>query len=290
MERLQSAIEKARANRAQTGQPLPSGALPAQHQGMGQGMDQAEARPAAPPGSALAAWESLKPLEFAKTPSRRRFMPATQGGAEGAPFDMLRTRLLQQAPAKNWRRIAVVSAQAGAGKSTITANLAFALSRQEDLRTIALDLDLRRPHLSQTIGADAPEGGMEDVLRGTISFAEHARCLNGNLAFGLNTKAAHRTAELLQSRRCAEGLEYLERVYEPNFILVDLPPVFGADDTLGFLRQVDAALIVAEAEKTPIKQIDLVEQQVAEVTNVLGIVLNKCRYDESLYGYSYGYY
>ncbi|MEI4488224.1 CpsD/CapB family tyrosine-protein kinase [Frigidibacter sp. MR17.14] len=280
MERLQDAIHRARLQRNSTAEAAAPDAAP--------NMAAAGAATARLPGSG--GWAALQPLVRTKTPSRRRFMPATEGGPQAAPFDMLRTRLTQTAPAQGWKRIAVVSAQAGAGKSTITANLAFALSRQDDLRTIALDLDLRRPHLAQTIGAELPENGMEEVLRGQVPFAQQARCLNGNLAFGLNAKTAHRTSELLQSQQTADTLSRIEAEFAPNFLLVDLPPVFGSDDTLGFLRQVDAALIVAEAEKTPIKQIDTVEKQVAEVTNVLGIVLNKCRYDESVYGYSYGYY
>ena len=53
--------------------------------------------------------------------------------------------------------------------------------------------------------------------------------------------------------------------------------------------QVDAALIVAEAERTPIRQIETVEAQVADLTRVLGVVLNRCRYTSRDAG-DYGYY
>mgnify|MGYP001627982084 CR=1 FL=1 len=52
----------------------------------------------------------------------------------------------------------------------------------------------------------------------------------------------------------------------------------------------DAALIVVEAEKTPMAQVDVVERQISEVTGVLGVVLNKCNYTDGVYASDYGYY
>ena len=37
-------------------------------------------------------------------------------------------------------------------------------------------------------------------------------------------------------------------------------------------------------------QIDTAERHVAELTNVMGIVLNKCRYATGTYGHDYDYY
>ena len=46
-------------------------------------------------------------------------------------------------------------------------------------------------------------------------------------------------------------------------------------------------IIVAGAESTTVSQIDEVEREVAQYTNVAGIVLNKCHFMEEGYGYSY---
>ena len=73
-------------------------------------------------------------------------------------------------------------------------------------------------------------------------------------------------------------------------MIFDMPPLSASDDNLGFLTQVDAALIVTEAERTTLTQIDVAERQVAELTNVMGVVLNKCRYVSGAYGYEKGYY
>ena len=45
-------------------------------------------------------------------------------------------------------------------------------------------------------------------------------------------------------------------------------------------------LLVAAAERTRLDEVDKCEHDLAEQTNVLGVVLNKCRY----MGEDYGYY
>jgi hypothetical protein len=35
-------------------------------------------------------------------------------------------------------------------------------------------------------------------------------------------------------------------------------------------------------------RIDVTERQIAELTNVMGIILNKCHYADGAYGYEYG--
>ena len=97
-----------------------------------------------------------------------------------------------------------------------------------------------------------------------------------NMAFALNTARADRSAELLHRLKTEALLTRIEEIFEPDLMLFDMPPMLVADDAHGFLRTVDAALIVMQADRTPIHQIDLIERQVASLTNVAGIVLNRC--------------
>lgn len=284
MEKLQIALEKARASRAQsttTGAPL---AAP-------------DPAPATPPKTAEALradgldeiWGAFPTLEIDKRRLENKRLLSFEGGPAAAPFDLLRTKLTQAAKRENWRRIAVVSPGAGAGKTTTMANLAFALGRQPDLRTIALDFDLRRPALHQVLG-QTPSQGMADVIYGRIGFDQHGRRLNRNLVFGMNDRAERNSSEALQSHQTMTLLSALEETFQPDYMLFDMPPMLSTDDAYGFLAHVDAALIVVEAEKTPMAQIDVVERQVSDVTGVVGVVLNKCNYADSTYGSDYGYY
>ncbi|MEX5730237.1 protein-tyrosine kinase [Rhodovulum iodosum] len=275
MERLQIALEKARASRrAATSSGTPGGeTAPMSRSGRG------------PRGN----WIAMEPLEIHQALLARNRVVPFGGDSAAAPFDLLRTRVLQQIREPGWRRIAVVSPSPGAGKTTMVANLAFALGRQSDTHTIALDFDLRRPTLAKTLG-HMPRHNMAAVIEGRVPFADHGLCHGDNLIFGLNHEAARKSSELLQSRRTADLLAELEQAYAPDTLLFDMPPLLGSDDAIGFLRQVDCALIVAEAERTPISQLDAIERQVADITAVLGVVLNKCNFAGDSYGSDYGYY
>ena len=296
MERLQAAIEKARAQREATGrgdlraEDEPPRA-PAERAPERIPEPTARARVAAPAAAEAVeeAWRALAPLETRDGTFDRSRVVAHAGGREAAPYDMLRTRMLQQARKNGWRRVALVSPHSGAGKTTTAANLIFAFGRQHDLSTLVLDLDLRRAGLSKLLGQSLHHG-MEDVLEGRVAFAEHGLRLGHNVGVGLNRGPTRNPSELLQSRRTPHTLEALERLYEPDLVLVDMPAMMASDDNYGFLRNVDCALMLAAAEQTSMDVIDVAEREIAELTDVMGIVLNKCRYTEGAYGYESQYY
>lgn len=271
MDRLQLAIEKARAQRQEVLRPTASETAPAQTV-----LEEY--------GAPDNAWATLTPMDIDERQLRRGRLTAITGGPDAAPFDLLRTRMLQQARANGWRRIAIVSPLKGCGKTTTTANLIFACRRQSDLRTLVLDLDLRWPSLAKTLG-QTPRYGMEDVLLGDVPFARHGQRLGDNVIVGLNSKPASNPSELLQSKGTLQCLVEIEEWLTPDVILMDMPPMLGTDENHGFLTHVDAALLVVAAEKTSMQEIEVSLQQLGDLTRVMGIVLNQCRHNTGAYGY-----
>lgn len=231
----------------------------------------------------------LTPNQFIKKSSSSKNSILVAQGLDSAPFDLLRTRIIQQCREHNWRRVAVVSARSGSGKSTVTANLTASLSRQEDIRSLVLDFDLRRATLAKAFETK-PENSFADVLTGIKEFSQSGYRLNQNVVLGLGVGTIERSSEVLQHSKTKSILKKLETTYEPHITLIDMPPLFQTDDTFGFLSEVDCALIIAEAGRTNIKQLDLAEKQTSELTNVLGVVLNKCRYVQSDFTNDYSYY
>ncbi len=278
MERLQAALEKARAQR-EGGTPAPQQpARQPQPVGLGPKDPQPEA------------WSALEEMHVSPQLMHRNRITAFEPGVDSAPFDLLRTRMLQQARHHGWRRVALVSPHSGCGKSTAAANLGFSLSRQHNLHSMVFDFDLRRAGLTKILGQRLPFG-MGDVLSGDADFADQARRFGHNVAFGLNTgtKTAN-PSELLQNTRTSQLLDNITAHFEPDIMLFDMPPLMASDDNFGFLQNVDCALIMIAAEQTSMSQIDVAERQVAELTNVMGIVLNKCRYTSGAHGHEYDYY
>ncbi|MEM1003747.1 MAG: CpsD/CapB family tyrosine-protein kinase [Pseudomonadota bacterium] len=275
MEKLQAAIEKARSQRQRRSQPQPAA--------------QPEKASEKPSDAAFQTrWHGLVPVEVSPRLINSNRLVASAGGKEAGPFDMLRTRILQQASMHSWKRVALVSPHSGCGKSTTAANLAFSFGRQTDLRTMVLDLDLRRVGLAKILEQDCART-MGDVLTGTVAFADHGRRLGDNVALGLNSSPVQNPAEILQSSKASEVLNQIEADFKPDVMIFDMPPLAAADDNFGFLKNADCALLLAAAERTTVDQIDVAERQLAELTNVMGVVLNKCLYTEGAYGYGYGY-
>lgn len=284
MERLQAALEKARAQRG-TDSTAPTPARTATLPNASRATPQET-----PPPHTDNAWQALEEIQINRTQLQRNRVTTVDTGADSAPFDLLRTRMLQQAKQHGWKRIAIVSPHAGCGKSTTTINLALGLARQQSLRSIIFDLDLRRAGLSKIIG-QRPAQSVADVLQGTVSFASQARRYGSNVAFALNNENKVNTpSEILQSPRTTQILDQITADYDPDIMLFDMPPLMASDDNFGFLQNVDAAMIMVAAEQTSMGQIDVAERQVAELTNVMGIVLNKCRYTSGAHGHEYDYY
>lgn len=272
MEKLQAAIEKARKQREAAG-PVRSRA------GMAK---KVKSEPA------VDLWANLKTLEIDPHLIKKNRLVSFEGAKMAGSYDMLRTRILQQARANDWKRVAIISPHSGCGKTTTAANLIASFSRQSDLRVLVLDLDMRRPGLARTLGWAASHT-MGDVLQGKANFADAACCYDANVAIGMNKGPEQKASEILQSQQAADVLDQIEADYAPDITLCEMPPLMGTDDNIGFLKNVDCALLLAEAEKTTIDQIDVAERQLAELTNVMGVVLNKSLYASSTYSYGYGY-
>jgi len=299
MERIRSAIEKARAERQRNleGQPLPLSAgqtVPHEEPANTPAIAKApkpEPRPAVitqmPTPERTDQWMRLEGFQPKPALMKRNRIVSFEGGQNAVSFDVMRTRLLQQIRANGWKRVAITSPGSSCGKTTTCLNLAFSLARQPELHTMLVEMDMRRPSMAKTIGLRKQQM-FAQVLAGTEVPEDHMVRYGTNLAIATNHRAAANPAELLMNSRIGDVLSDLEDRYDPDVMIFDMPPMLAGDDTLAFLGHVDCALLVVAAESTTIKEVDLCEQDIARQTNVLGVTMNKCRYLEE--GQGYGYY
>ena len=269
MERLEAALKKAREKRRESGID-----------------DTAVLGPENRVSATRTAASELAEISISARVARNHRLNAVSGNPLAGPYDLLRSRALHIMGENGWKRLAITSPTPGCGKTTVTANLALSFARQTDVTIVLLDLDLRRPALHKVFG-HKPQSSLNDVINGEVSVADHFVRFGTNLIIGLNSEPAQNPSELLQSRRTKGFLARIEAAFRPDIMIFDMPPMLGNDENVGFMQNVDCSLLIGAADLTTTTQLDLCEKEISELTNVLGVVLNKCRYSDSTAGYDY---
>ncbi len=276
MEKLQAALARAREKRENDGRPVRR-TEPVSRMG---------SRRAARENEIAERWQSLAVLEPEAARLSKSRIYSGKVSSEGQHFDILRTKLLLEMRKNDWTRIAITSPTPACGKTTLACNLIAGLGRQPEIRGMLFDLDLRRPSISKLFGITPPHS-FDEVLDESAEFADSAMRLHDNICVAMTSRVISDPSRLILKSRTMEIIDNIQSDYQPDFMLFDTPPVMMSDETRGFLKHVDAVLIIAAADSTSVAQIDQVEREVAQYTNVAGIVLNKCRFMEESYGYSY---
>ena len=274
MERIQAAIQKAKEQRGTAVAPPPGSVAGAV------GVTRGQRAPQVGP-----VWGELATFEpEPRLLARNHIVTFEDVDPAHSHFDILRTKVLRTMQRNGWISLGITSPTSGCGKTTLALNLAFSLAHQPDLRTVLVELDLRRPSMARQIGLKAPQS-VAGVLQGSRGVAESFVRYGDNLAIGTNSQSVRDSAELLMNARTAEGVAAIRRAFLPDILLYDLPPVLQSDDVMAFLPHLDCVLLVAGAEKTRLDEVDKCEKDLADQTNVVGVVLNSCRYMSEDFGY-----
>lgn len=226
-----------------------------------------------------ALWADLQEFNPPAELLEKQRIVTTVPGPNSAAFDILRTKAMLMMRKNGWRRMAVTSPTAGCGKTTTACNLALGMSRNPDLRVILMEFDLRRPQIAARLKMPG-RAPIADMLTGKASFADQAVRFRDNVAICAADGPVPDPSSILLSKLTQQTLADIEEIYAPDLMIFDIPPLLISDDSHGLLKDVDCALIVARAEYSTVAQIDACEATIAEQNNVLGVVLNQCRFME----------
>lgn len=233
-------------------------------------------------------WRGLDRFEIdVERLTKRNIVTALREDPAHTRFDILRTRMLQALVENGWKRVAITSPTKDCGKTFTAANLAVSLSRQDNCRTVLLDLDMRSPSLHKIFGV-RDTGSIGDMLRGQIAVERHLQGFAPNsisagthVALGFNGITEPYAAELLQDPSTGQALRDIETRLDPDVMLFDLPPALLNDDVIAMRPHIDALLIVAAGGLTKANDIKETERRLGESTPLLGVVLNKAEQNES---------
>lgn len=187
-------------------------------------------------------------------------------------FNLVRGRLLELKRSRNIRLVGVVSATPNVGKSFVAANISASLSRDPQIRTYAVDLDLRRGSLSTQFGI-IPDNGLNEYLANGGKFETYQ--LDGEALTLIPTRGGMvHSAELLASARARGMFQAMRRSSPDSLFICDLPPVFANDDAVATMAYLDSYILVSEEGLTTEREIkDSVEALGRQ--KLAGVVLNK---------------
>ena len=206
-------------------------------------------------------------------------------------FRTLRTNINFMAIDHPIKTLALTSANASEGKSTVTDNLAIVWA-QTGQKVLLVDADLRRSTLHRTFNLDNREG-----LTTILTSRAHTIDLNtiiqpsgiDNLSLLPSGPTPPNPAELLSSQRMKDFLKAARERYD--MVIVDVPPMLVVTDTQVISRNLDAVVLVVKQGQTQKlgakRAVELLKMAHA---NLLGYVMNDVVSDGSAgYGYGYGY-
>lgn len=228
----------------------------------------------------------IVPLFSSPDPGRVALREPSSGASES--FRSLRTAIQFMALEKPLHIVQATSSVAAEGKSTIVSNLGITFA-STGIRTIVVDLDLRRPLQHEIFGLDNAVG-FTSVLLGRASIDDAVKSLPGMhdmLSVLPSGPVPPNPAELLGIGVVDKLLRTLRDQYD--LVLVDTPPLLPVTDALVVSRSVDAVLLLATAGMTSKRHLHRALELARQIeAPVVGTVMNRAGSSET-YGYGTGY-
>jgi len=166
----------------------------------------------------------------------------------------------------------VTSPEPGEGKSTTAANIAISLA-QQNVRTLLVDTDIRRPVLDYLFTGSSRELGLLNSLSGEIKWVDAIRETSVNklyvLPAGRNIKNG---PELLSSHAMQKFIIAARQKF--RFVIFDSPPVLPVTDATIIASLVEGIILVARNGKTTLNNIGLCVDILKETkTPIFGAVI-----------------
>jgi len=192
-------------------------------------------------------------------------------GANADAFRRLRGAVLLTLRARDAKVLAITSANAREGKSTVSANLAVTMG-QAGHRVCLMSADVRRPTLDQFFQVTGHTGLM-DVLDGSVALDDAIVPVAG-LSLLTSGRPHGNPTDLLQSKRMEQTMAALRGRFD--YIVVDTPPVLAVADVLGMMSMLDVVILVVSASETTEADITAAQTELRHVgTEIAGAVMNR---------------
>jgi protein-tyrosine kinase len=191
-------------------------------------------------------------------------------------YRVLRAQVLQQYRQRGWNVVGVSSPTDQEGKTLTAVNLSLSLAMDLAHTVLLVDTDMHRPTVHRFFGM-GPCPGLSEYLLDNAPLAPlliHPGI--GRFVFLPGGRAIKNSAEALASPRMTGLVHELKHRYPARLVMLDLPPLLSRADSVGFLPQLDALLLVVEEGRTTSAEVEHAMDVLKGTVPILGGVLNKC--------------
>lgn len=206
--------------------------------------------------------------------------------AEG--YQRVRTALEFALLGRKITSLLITSPDKAEGKTTTSANLAWAMSAV-DHRVVLADVDFRRPRIHDVFRCPPEPGLSDNLLHGTPlnKLALRVDSKRSNMVIIPTGVQPPSPGDFVASPAFSGLLRNLEA--EADLVILDSPPVLPVPDALSIARQVDGVIVTARAGRTSRQELTrTVESLRAVGADVLGVCLTGVKAQTEPYGYGYG--
>jgi receptor protein-tyrosine kinase len=185
------------------------------------------------------------------------------------------------------KNLLITSALPQDGKSTVSLNLATALTEHGKRSVLLIEADIHHPTLTRQLLLK-PWPGLSDCLEGRLKVLTAIRRIEplGCYLLPAGTPQGN-PSEILQSDAMAEMMQELQSNFD--WVLMDAPPLTPLTDAMSMARHAQASLLVVRAGHTPKSSVEAAVALLGP-KHVVGIVLNGLEGLDRAYSNYYGYY
>lgn len=206
--------------------------------------------------------------------AENRCVGALVGSCEIDAYKVLRTQISQLTKEEGRNTIMVTSARPGEGKTLTSINLSLSIAKEFDQTVLLVDCDLKQQSIHKILGIESQKGLVDYLVNGTD--LSELIMWPGIEKFTLMSggRALPDSSELLGSPRMKELITEMKDRYTDRYVIFDVPPLLVGADALAFAPLMDAILVVVEAGKTSVQDVNNAISLLPK-EKILGLVLNK---------------
>ncbi len=189
-------------------------------------------------------------------------------------YRVLRTQILNRTREAGDNLIMITSALPGEGKTLTAINLALTFAREFQQTALLVDCDLKKQSIHEVMGYESDKGLIDHLIGGCPVSDLFVWPGIEKLTLISGGETVNESSEIMGSPRMKELVADMKSRYPERYIFFDVPSILSGADALTFALLVDYIVIIVQADKTPLGEVNKAVQLIPR-EKLLGLVLNR---------------